>query len=386
MAKKTWIVENSWTCKSCKSSVQKGRHTTCQECGAPKGSDVVDRIPNPSSAPRVTDENMLRDAKAGANWVCEYCGKQERNNRGDCTYCAADRGGVKAVSRSLKGTWKSESVKDLRVFHGMDAEEELVDVLSREIALEIDREILSFPWHRRHRRKIKFGLAALVVGLLVWLGLWLFLPHEVDTTVTSTTWEYTMELQQRETRSGEGWDGDRPDSHFNDSCRTKQRGTEDCNPHDCNAHSESYDCNPHDCSCHDVCSDNGNGYSSCHQSCSTCYDSCSRTVYDTCYDQCAVYDQWCEYDYYAWPTILNQRTSGDDHEVHWPVMPEPKALQRIQSDAKYHVIFTGKEDTWDIAPKSLNEFTQYTRGTMWKIKVNRAGKVEPLHELKAEAD
>jgi hypothetical protein len=67
-------------------------------------------------------------------------------------------------------------------------------------------------------------------------------------------------------------------------------------------------------------------------------------------------------------------------------MPEPKELQRIKSTSKYHVLFTGEEDTWDIDPKNLDEFTRYTRGAMWKIKVNRAGKVEPLHELKAEAD
>ena len=385
MAKKPWIVENSWTCKSCGSSTQKGRYTTCHKCGAPKGKDVVDKVPDPISAPHVTDESMLRDAKAGSNWVCEYCGKQERNNRGDCTYCAAERDSD-AVPRTLKAEWLPESAKKLRAYHCMDAEEELVDALSREIALEIEREIASFPWHRRHRLKIKIGFGALVVGLLIWMGLWLFLPHEVDTTVTSTTWEYTMELQQRETRHGEGWDGDRPGSHFNDSCRTKQRGTEDCNPHDCNAHSESYDCNPHDCSCRSTCTDNGNGYSSCSETCSTCYDSCSRTVYDTCYDQCAVYDQWCEYDYYEWPTILKQQTSGNDHKVHWPVMPEPKELQRIKSTAKYHVVFTGEEDTWDIDPNSLDDFTKYSQGAMWKIKVNRAGKVEPLHELRAETE
>jgi ribosomal protein L32 len=371
---KSWTVENSWTCASCGSATQKGRHTTCQACGATKGKDVVDRIPDPDSAPHVTDKDMLRDAAAGANWVCEYCGKQERNNRGDCTYCAAMRGDDSEV---IKRTQSAEGT--------------LVSKIAEQVALDIDREIVKdlftpVRWYLRRSVQIKVAIAAAVIGFLVWLGLFLFLPHEVNTAVTSTTWERTMQLQQRETRHKSSWDDQRPDSHFNDECRTKQRGTEDCNPHDCNAHTESYNCNPHDCNCRNVCTDNGNGYSTCNQECSTCYDSCDKTVYDTCYDQCPVYDQWCEYDYYAWPTILEKTTSGSDHNVRWPDMPTPKKLQRIKSKEKYKVVFSGEDDSWDIAPGNVEEFKIYKQGARWKIKVNRAGKVEPLKELKAESE
>ena len=49
---------------------------------------------------------------------------------------------VEAVPRRLKALWSSEAAEDLRAFHGIDAETEIVSIIAQEIALEIDREII----------------------------------------------------------------------------------------------------------------------------------------------------------------------------------------------------------------------------------------------------
>jgi hypothetical protein len=49
---------------------------------------------------------------------------------------------VEAVPRRLKALWSSEAAEDLRAFHGIDAETELVSAVAQEISLEIDREII----------------------------------------------------------------------------------------------------------------------------------------------------------------------------------------------------------------------------------------------------
>lgn len=49
---------------------------------------------------------------------------------------------VVAEPRRLKALWSSEASEDLRVFHGLDAETELVAAVAQEMALEIDREII----------------------------------------------------------------------------------------------------------------------------------------------------------------------------------------------------------------------------------------------------
>jgi hypothetical protein len=50
---------------------------------------------------------------------------------------------VEAVPRRLKALWSAEAAEDLRAFHGVDAETEMVSAIAQEIALEIDREIIS---------------------------------------------------------------------------------------------------------------------------------------------------------------------------------------------------------------------------------------------------
>ena len=69
---------------------------------------------------------------------------------------------VTAVTKKLKAKWTPELAQDLNAYHNMDAEVELTSILSEQIALEIDREILNdlvqgadaatYYWSRRPGR------------------------------------------------------------------------------------------------------------------------------------------------------------------------------------------------------------------------------------------
>jgi hypothetical protein len=69
---------------------------------------------------------------------------------------------VTAVTKKLKAKWTPELGQDLNAYHNMDAEVELTSILSEQIALEIDREILedlvkgatasTYYWSRRPGR------------------------------------------------------------------------------------------------------------------------------------------------------------------------------------------------------------------------------------------
>lgn len=49
---------------------------------------------------------------------------------------------IRAQTRKLKALWCSEAADDLKAFHGIDAEAEVVAGIAAEIALELDREII----------------------------------------------------------------------------------------------------------------------------------------------------------------------------------------------------------------------------------------------------
>lgn len=50
---------------------------------------------------------------------------------------------ITATTRKLRARWSPELAQDLNAYHSMDAEVELTSILSEQIALEIDREILN---------------------------------------------------------------------------------------------------------------------------------------------------------------------------------------------------------------------------------------------------
>jgi hypothetical protein len=74
---------------------------------------------------------------------------------------------VTAVTKKLKAKWTPELAQDLNAYHNMDAEVELTSILSEQIALEIDREILNdlvegataatYYWSRRPGRFVDRG-------------------------------------------------------------------------------------------------------------------------------------------------------------------------------------------------------------------------------------
>ena len=69
---------------------------------------------------------------------------------------------ITAVTKKLKAKWSPELGQDLQAYHNLDAEVELTSILSEQIALEIDREILNdlvqgatagtYHWSRRPGR------------------------------------------------------------------------------------------------------------------------------------------------------------------------------------------------------------------------------------------
>lgn len=54
-----------------------------------------------------------------------------------------DKDTVEAKTRKLKTVWTPESAQDFKSYHGIDVEAELTALMSQEVALEIDREIIA---------------------------------------------------------------------------------------------------------------------------------------------------------------------------------------------------------------------------------------------------
>ncbi len=383
--RRTWQVENTWNCQHC-GAQNLGRHLACQECGARKGTATRDHVAGPE-APEVRDPQLLKKATAGANWKCEHCGNQERNTEGECTHCAAP----KSRPARLMSVPFYTSIEPL--LPRSDAAS-----VSSSFSVEKNYDIRPDPlWRRELIGPLRgWHLALIVAGLagLIWGIVWILTPREVDAKVTDLSWTYTSNIRERQTLADAEWG--RPGSKgfykepaFNVRCESRYYGTENCNPHQCNAHQVSYSCNctSYSCNCRQSCTDNRNVFSTCTEVCSTCQrcDTCYRTEYDTCYDQCPVYRDWCSYNYYDWPIKTTQHTSGADHVVRWPDLVPIGDQQRLQKIEKYKVDFRTAAEAFEYAPESLTDFRRFTRGDPWRLKIGKVrGRVENLEPILAE--
>jgi len=82
-------------------------------------------------------------AGAGRTIVAVYYYDSEANKQVPDVFLDIDFQEIRATTRKLKARWSAEASDDLRAFHGVDAETELVAGISQEIALELDRDILN---------------------------------------------------------------------------------------------------------------------------------------------------------------------------------------------------------------------------------------------------
>lgn len=372
--KSTRIVENTWVCSSCQNK-NLGRFMKCQKCGSVKEKDEEDIVPEPGVAETVSDSELLKLANAGPNWVCEYCKGQTRDAQGKCVNCAAP----KEEPKPEKVVVTSSPTLTLWTEPGWDRVKEAAKKLD-----EAEKEQKA-RFKRDWKPYITAGSVAGGVILLAGLFYWLFTPKEVVAKVSSTTWKFTSVLYQKTLQHGSDW-GTPPFNSFNVSCMTRLYGQENCHPHQCRAHSEFYECSCHNVEygCHERCSSRKNGFSSCQTVCDTRKEcsTCDRTVYDTCYDSCPVYRDWCEYSYYGWPEVDRKVTSGTTSNVYWPSL-EAGVDQKLETSETYKVVFTREEGSWEYSPPNLQAFSKFTTGDSWKVRVRRAGVMtEPLEEVR----
>lgn len=81
-------------------------------------------------------------AGAGRTVRATYYYDSEANKQVPDVFIDIGFDSIQATTRKLKARWSAEAADDLRAFHGIDSETELVAGISQEISLELDRDIL----------------------------------------------------------------------------------------------------------------------------------------------------------------------------------------------------------------------------------------------------
>jgi hypothetical protein len=169
------IREGRWRCPYC-SGVNRGAQLACKGCGATRDKDVGFFLED--EAPEVTDERLLAQARAGADWLCLFCETSNPPASAACGNCGAERG--KAPSRGV-----------------------------REIPLQATPAAAPAAAPRRLGRLAALGLL-LVLGFCGWSALRALKTSEQQVRVAGFEWERSIEVEAYRTVREEAWEGELP--------------------------------------------------------------------------------------------------------------------------------------------------------------------------------
>ncbi len=211
MSEKT--VVGYWDCCSCGTKKIRGTEGNCPNCGTPKGNV---KCYLDTQHKEYLDEKTSKHYGNGANWICPYCGNQNRYYSTNCRGC---------------GALKTESVED---YFGNNPNETTSQkerfeehplsyynrssVLNRENTRKEETRIYDTPKRKigfrekifnfvlNNKKTVFAGIFTLIVLVAVVIGLVaLFTPHVYNATVTANSWERSISIEEYKTVKEDDW-------------------------------------------------------------------------------------------------------------------------------------------------------------------------------------
>lgn len=340
------IVELEWVCPNCDSR-NRGSKKTCENCGAPQPENV--RFQRASEEKIVTDEKVVKAAKAGADIHCGFCGTRNPATATVCSQCGGDlkegrarqAGGVmqaapaapKVVTCKNCGTENPGSERTCSKCGSPLPRAEA----PRPAPVQAAASAAAIPAQKKKPNWLLFGGigAALILCCAAFVFLFAIPSRSVQGTVTDVQWRTSVPVQEVQAVSYSNESGSPPSDAYNVSCHTESREV-----------------------CEEKTIDQGNGYAE---------------IVQECHDET---EEYCDYTVDEWKTIQTYDLSGNDL---LPVYADPEVFgssQRVgNATDDFTVNFSTPDGPETYSPDSISEFQQFQIGSTWTLKLNALGGV-----------
>jgi len=304
------IREGRWDCTSCGAAGLRASEKSCSSCGSPRADDVKFYLPD--DAEEVTDAQQLAEAKAGADWYCEFCAAGNTNTVSVCKGCGAP-----------KGDSTHHAVTDI-----------MNDAPAAPVAA-----IVSEPQQGGGMSKILAGCCAAVAAialltccLLGGLGM---TTKDVQVEVSGFSWTRTITVQEYRTVQEQGWSvpsGGRQlrterKVHHHDKVpdgtvtKTRQKKVQ--------VGTKTVKVGKRDL---------GNGYFEDITREEPVYESQTETYQEQKYREEPVYQTYYTYEIDKWVDLPVHSKSGSDHTPVWPEVTVQEGKQREGGRTERYVV------------------------------------------------
>lgn len=216
------ILVGCWDCTSCGKKGVSGDAYRCDSCGAGRPDDVEFYLP--SNAKVVKDAVGIAAAKAGADWMCEYCRQWVTAVEKECQNCAG--GQIAGSQRQVTGeVVTSVRATDHEIAEALDKEiaRQTAEIRSasrqRTVASPQEPAVVEPPGRRRGAPMLPVLLALLGLIGTTGLGWLIFRAKDVVVAVSGHSWSRVQHVEEYRALQQDGWD--RPADAYN--VRTERR-------------------------------------------------------------------------------------------------------------------------------------------------------------------
>jgi hypothetical protein len=296
--------EGKWRCPRC-ANANLGRFLNCQTCGSKRDDNVRFFLDEDNSV--VTDESLLRQARAGADWVCQYCAGNNRAFDQNCTSCGAAR---TAENKQLQEETRGAN--------------DWTEAMQRAAFLNSQNQPPKKSFFANRLLKIALLCTGAFAGLFVFLFAALVyistLEYSRELEVVGLEWQRTIKIEEYKTVRETAWEGEVPDEARIQSKETAQHHT-DRVPNGTRQVPESYTERVADGTERYVCGrkNKKNGYFEDEYCTRTKYKEVTKTRNrtETVYKDVPVYRTRYTYLIDKWVAAGEKTTAGNDFDPQW---------------------------------------------------------------------
>lgn len=282
-----------WDCPACGHVGVLGPSTSCPNCGSSRPKDV--RFYLPSDAEEVTDRDVIRQSRAGADWICGHCSTQNKRSQTICVSCGNPRDNSSddvslQETEYAPGQAPSSSVTRKRTVHPEE----------------------NGPKPRKKRRIILS-----IILLLIGIALGGTIPTTVEVKVDGFRWDRSIQMLHKEAVPHEDWST--PSGAFEvSSFRAVHHYDQVFRGYETRTRTERVQTGTRRVVCGTI--DRGNGYFEDRYCDEPVYESRQVEYQEKVYDQVPVYRTKYRYKLWEWVARNEYKlnSNGQDREAYWP--------------------------------------------------------------------
>ncbi|MCS7019538.1 MAG: zinc finger Ran-binding domain-containing protein [Cytophagales bacterium] len=330
-----------WDCPVCGLKGNRGPDTHCVGCGSPRGKEVIFYLPE--DAEEVTDADKLQQAKAGADWRCDYCGADNKATNIACQACGNER--------NQEDIARSEKV-----------------IYNHDISEQQPPPTYTNPADNKARDRRKYRLVVWSFVLFTVVALWyIFKPRPFEVEVVGHEWERTVEIEQHLPFVEEDWQlpanarliSQRQDvHHYNQVLVGYQKKTRTVR---IQTGTKQVKCGKKDL---------GNGYFEDVYCNKPVYENRTETYEEPVYKQVPVFQTKYKYEIYRWTLDHTAKASGADKQ---PVFPQETLPNNNWREGK-----RGETYTLILQDKDGKQYREQVTFEFWQQK-NKGDRLQAKH-------